>query len=92
MTRQYSIAEARDRLPRIVHEVEDGVPVELTRRGRPVAVVMSVAEFERMAGRRLGFSEALDAFRTAVDPELLSVAAQAFDDVRDRSPGRDAAW
>jgi antitoxin Phd len=55
--KQYSIAEARDRLPALVHEVEENGPVELTRRGKPVAVVLSMQEYERLQPRRVGFWE-----------------------------------
>ena len=38
MDSTYSIAEARDALTGLVHRVEEGEPIQLTRRGRPVAV------------------------------------------------------
>ena len=44
MQKQFSIAEAKNRLPTIVHSVENGPPVELTRRGKPVAVLLSIQE------------------------------------------------
>ena len=50
MAHSYSIVEARDNLAKIVRESESS-PVELTRRGRPVAVLVSLDEFERLQGR-----------------------------------------
>jgi prevent-host-death family protein len=44
MSKQYSIAEARRNLPTLVNEVESGTEVELTRRGTPVAVVVSLED------------------------------------------------
>ena len=44
MVKRYSIAEAQDRLPGLVHEVEGGARVELTREGRLVAMILGVAE------------------------------------------------
>ena len=38
MSKSYSVANARARLANIVHEVEAGAEVELTRRGKKVAV------------------------------------------------------
>jgi len=38
MQKQYSIAEAKNKLPAIIHDVEEGSIVQFTRRGRPVAV------------------------------------------------------
>lgn len=49
MEKSYSIAEARNDLASIVHDVEGASAVELTRRGRPVAVLLSVEEYRRLA-------------------------------------------
>lgn len=92
MVRQYSIAQARDRLPSIVHEVERGQPVELTRRGKPVAVVMSVHDYRRVSSAQPGFAAALAAFRGATDLGALGVDDADWAGLRDRSPGRDFAW
>src|SRR5438093_6140383 len=62
MSRRYSIAEARSRLPSIVDQAEAGVEVELTRRGQPVAVLVSRREFERLRGKRLHFGDAYRKF------------------------------
>ena len=47
MKKRYSIADARNQLARLVHEAEDGELIELTRRGKPVAVVMSLEAWRR---------------------------------------------
>ena len=86
MAQQYSIAEARDRLPGIVHDVEAGTPVELTRRGKPVAVLMSVDEYRRLSSGREGFWSAIERWRASVDPADLE-GDDPFADVRDRSLG-----
>ena len=52
MEKDYSIAQARHDLPAIVHEVERNGRARITRRGRPVAVVLSIAEFERLLSAR----------------------------------------
>jgi prevent-host-death family protein len=41
---QYSIAQASDRLPELVDQAEQGTPVELTRHGKRVAVILSAEE------------------------------------------------
>ena len=43
-----SIAEAKNQLPALIHQVEAGEAVTITRRGKAVAVVVSVEEYERM--------------------------------------------
>lgn len=48
MPRDISIAEARNKLPALVHSVEGGPAVRLTRRGKPVAMLVSLEEYERL--------------------------------------------
>ena len=50
MSKAYSIAEARNQLSRVVHEAENTGEVQLTRRGKPVAVVLSMDEYRRLNG------------------------------------------
>jgi prevent-host-death family protein len=93
MTKRYSIAEARDNLPGVVHEVEDGIRVELTRRGKPVAVVLGIEAFERLAAGRRGFWEAYEEFRREFDLARLGIDPdEVFAGVRDTSPGREISW
>lgn len=62
MPRRYSIADARSSLPHIVDQAEAGVEVELTRRGQPVAVVVSRRTFDRLREKRGEFGEAYQRF------------------------------
>ncbi|MDW7712488.1 MAG: type II toxin-antitoxin system Phd/YefM family antitoxin [Deferrisomatales bacterium] len=91
MERGYSIAEARNHLAALIHDAEAGSPVRITRRGRPVAVLLSHSQYERLTGRPQRFWEALEAFRATVAPEDLEGGAEVFEDVRDRAGGRDVA-
>jgi prevent-host-death family protein len=91
MAKQYSIAEARNHLPAIVHDAEKGKPVQLTRRGKPVAVLLSIDAYERLSRTRPDFWSALQAFRERRDLAEVDVD-EIFADVRDRSPGREVKW
>lgn len=86
-----TIAAAKNQLPALVHEVEVGGAIRLTRRGKPVAVLMSLEAFESQSLRPRTFWEAVDAFREAEQPTDQELD-DAFADVRDRSPGRDFKW
>ncbi|HEY2404379.1 MAG TPA: type II toxin-antitoxin system Phd/YefM family antitoxin [Polyangiaceae bacterium] len=63
MAKEYSIADARRNLPGVVNAVEAGGEVRLTRRGKPVAVMVSVDEYERLRQKRASFAEAFKEFR-----------------------------
>ena len=65
----HSIADARNNLARLVHIAEDGEAVRLTRRGKPVAVILSVAEYERLRAAGDGLWDRLQRFRDAVEAE-----------------------
>lgn len=88
MTKQYSISEARNSLPALVHAVEDGTSVELTRRGRPVAILVSIADYDRLTRQRPDLWSAIERFRAETDLEELDVES-ILDGVEDRSPGRE---
>jgi antitoxin Phd len=92
MTKQFSVAEARNQLPRILHEVEEGNSVEITRRGKPIAVIMATAEYERLTGTPRDLWEALQEWRKTVDWDMLGDVDEVWADVRDCSPGRDFQW
>jgi prevent-host-death family protein len=87
MEETYSIARARDELARLVHRVEKRRPVVLTRRGKPVAVLISYTQYERLQ-RGKGFAAAIADFRAKYAEDLPGLA-EALEDVRDRDPGRE---
>jgi prevent-host-death family protein len=92
MSKKYSIAEARQNLAAIVHELEQLPQIELTRRGEPVAVLLSIEEFRRLSTNNTSFWDAYIAFRDAVKLPELQIEPDTFDDLRDRSPGREVSW
>ena len=63
MNSKYSIAEAKDHLPKLVREAEAGYVVEMTRHGKPVAVVLSTAEYARLKQPKRDFWESIQAWR-----------------------------
>lgn len=91
MKKSYSIAEARDHLAAIVHDAESGTPVRITRRGRPVAVLLSDAQFGRLQKNRPPFWDAVQAFRDSLDARDLDAAGEALRDMRPPGGGRDVA-
>jgi prevent-host-death family protein len=82
------VAEAKDRLPSVVRETGTS-PVEITRRGRPVAVLLSLEDFERLQRGRESFGAAYDRFRATADLSSAGIDPGTFEALRERSPGRD---
>lgn len=92
MSKSYSIAEARDRFASIVHDVERDSAIELTRRGKPVAVLLSAEEYRRLLGGGKSFWDAYSSFVERTEPGDLGIEPEIFEGVRDNSPGREAGW
>ena len=88
MAHRYSVAEARAHLPSIIEEAEAGEAVELTRRGRPVAVVVSREELERLREGRRSFGAAYRAFRKVHALDKVGLEGDFAASVCDCSPGR----
>jgi prevent-host-death family protein len=89
--RRVSVAEAKNTLPALLHEA-DTTPVEIVRRGKPVAVILSRASYDRLRGKGDGVWDALERFRETHDLSDLD-AADAFEGVRGASvSGRALRW
>lgn len=90
MRKQQSIAAARSNLPQLVRLAESGEPIELTRRGESVAVLIGRKEYERLASRSRRFSEAWSEFSGEVELSELGINPdEIFSDLRDTRPGRE---
>jgi prevent-host-death family protein len=91
MSRRYSIAEARASLPAIIDQAEAGQEVELTRRGKPVAAVVSVRELARLRGAGGSFGALYRGFleRHALDEVGLDEDFAAS--LRDKGAGRSVS-
>jgi prevent-host-death family protein len=88
MPKSYSVADARAHLPDILDEVEAGREVRLTRRGRPVAVVLSAQQYETLRSQYSRFADAYRAFLARYSVQEIDLDDEFFDSLRDRGPGR----
>ena len=95
MTRRYSLSYAQDNLAEIVRQMEEGEPVELTEEGEAVAVLVSWEDFKRYKRHtpnrpkvKGDFWAGVEEFRAVMEREGLYYD-DVFDDVRDKSPGRE---
>lgn len=85
-----TVSVARANFVAALAAAERGEAVEITRRGKPVAAIVSSAQLARLQGRT-GFAEALVAYHERhageIDPD-----EDVFRDVRDRATGRRSPW
>jgi len=88
MQRSYSIADARAKLAELIDAALGGEDIEIVRRGKKVAVLVSPARYARMAGEKTAFGDAYDAFMKGRDPKSFGLDAEELERSRDRAPGR----
>ncbi len=91
MPRKVSLAEARDHLTGLVRDVERGQRVDLTRRGKRVAVLLSAEEYDRIKKPRAepgGLWKAVEAWRARLPDDFEGLSDDEVRSFRDRSPGR----
>jgi len=89
--RTASIAEARAHLPGLVRDAESGAVVEITRRGRPVAILVSAARHHQLASDKKDFGKALDEFLRVTPVDQVGLEAGEFAALRGVGAHR-AGW
>ena len=87
--KKISMTHARARLAEIVGAVERGLRVELTRRGKPVAVLLSPAEYGKISNGPTTFESAFEEFRKRFELRAPEISTELFEGLRDRSSGRE---
>ncbi len=88
MTKQISVAEARNGFTSLLRAVERGQIVEVTRRGKTVAILASPRQWKR----RRSLYQAIQEFHRKYDAKKLGIGPEIWDGVRDKSPGRDVSF
>lgn len=91
-----SIAEARNQLTAIIHQVEAGQPTTICRRGKPVAVLLSVDDYERLLDAQScepdGWNRLLTIRRKLAEADAFADwSDEEIRQWRDGSPGRPVA-
>lgn len=83
--------DAKNRLSAVVHDVESGLTVELTRHGKPVAVLLSADAYRRQQNEHQTFGRLFDRFVRQWPVDDASPDEHdnnPFADVRSRDAGR----
>jgi prevent-host-death family protein len=92
MAKRYSIAEARSNLPAIIDQAEAGLEIELTRHGKPVAVLLSPGELERRRSEGRGFNEAYGKFLGKYSLKDVGIGKKFARSVRQKGFGRKVVF
>ncbi len=89
-----SIAEAKARLTHLIHQAERGEAMHITRRGKPVAVLLSEDEYARLCRgqEQRNFWNLIAEMRADPAFEPVDWSAEEVDGWRDRQPAREFEW
>jgi prevent-host-death family protein len=89
----FSIADARSQLPTIIHTVEKGGVTQFTRRGKPVAILLSLKEYETLLLQRKGsLLQAFNAYSSLMQSTTDEILNEEIDSWRDKEIGRKLPW
>jgi prevent-host-death family protein len=81
-----SISEAKKRWHVLIRQIEAGEAVTITRRGKRVAVMKPVKEFERVQGMGGSWMDRLDDWRARLPDGVEGLAEAEMNALRDREP------
>ena len=84
----YAVADARSHLPEILDDVEAGKEIQLTRRGRAVAVMLSPERYEALRRKHADFRDAYRKFVSRHSLEEVGLEDGFFESARARESGR----
>ena len=89
-----SIAEAKAHLTHFIHRAEQGETLHITRRGKPVAVLLSEGTYARLCQGResLDFWSLVEEMRADPNFQPIDWTPEEIDAWRDRRPMREFAW
>jgi prevent-host-death family protein len=91
MAQQYSIDQAQNNLDAIIHDVEQGTPVEIIRSGKRVAILISGEDYDRLIKQQPDFWEAVQTFRREFNLGEIGIDSETFAGLRDPSLGREVS-
>ena len=92
MEKRYAIVDAKNKLTALIHSVEAGQPIKLTRHGKTVAVLLSIKEYERLRQKRRDYWRTLISFRGRMERERIFIENEEFENLRDSHEGRDVEF
>jgi len=91
-----TVADARNHLPRLIHQTEQGDAIHITRHGRPVAVLIGEREYARLIKGKTpqqGFLDFTHEWRARMAADgCAALGEQEVEALRDKTPGRDLVW
>lgn len=88
-----TIADAKSQFSQLIHQLDDNEPIQLTRYGKPVAVILSQARYQSLIQPDKKLHQAIMSWRNQLDVEAdIGLTDAELDDLRSKDSGRDFSW
>lgn len=86
-----TIAEAKNNLSQLIKQLQSDEPIHLTRHGKPVAVMLSEANYQKLTQKNNGLYHAIQQWRSQLDSDI-GLTASELENLRASGQGRDFSW
>lgn len=88
-----TIAEAKNNLSHLIHQLEFEEPIHLTRYGKPVAVMMSESQYQALISPPKSLNLAILNWREQLEEKSdVALTENELGTIRKESSGRDFIW
>ena len=88
-----TIAEAKNNLSHLIHRLEVEEPIHLTRYGKPVAVMMSENQYQKLVSPPKSINLAIMNWRSQLDEASdVGLTNNELNGIRKESVGREFSW
>lgn len=88
-----TIAEAKNNLSNLIHQLETEKAIHLTRHGKPVAVMMSEDQYQNLIAPNKSVYAAILNWRNQLDDNVdIGLSDNELEAVRKDSAGREFSW
>ena len=86
-----TIAEAKNNLSQLIYQLEADETIHLTRHGKPVAVMLSEANYQKLIHKNNSLYQAIQQWRTELKDEVALTEAE-LKNIRTSSQDRVFTW
>lgn len=86
-----SIAEAKNNLPQLIYQLETNDAIHLTRHGKPVAVMLSEANYQKLIAKSSKLYQAIQQWRKQLTEDCALTEIE-LRNLRSTDSGRNFVW
>ena len=86
-----TIADAKNNLSQLIYQLESNEPIHLTRHGKPVAVMLSEANYQKLTHKDNSLYQAIQQWRNQLDGDS-GLTETELKKLRATGQGREFSW